>query len=124
MAGVWGMSQQWKGKTKGLPVPSGFSLVGGAVLHCWWVGGWGKERNGNCYVASPMLAVCTHSHEILPETPIWELTVSYFTEEQCNLERLCDLPKVPLQVGGRAGFLSQALIYTSPPKPKLVLLVA
>lgn len=71
-------------------------------------------------------APCVHTqlYEILPETPIWELTVSYFTEEQCNLERLCDLPKVPLQVGGRAGFLSQALIYTSPPKPKLVLLVA
>lgn len=51
------------GKTTGLPVSSGFSLVGGAGLHCWQVGGWGrKEGNSNCYVPSPMLAICTHSH--------------------------------------------------------------
>lgn len=40
---------------------------------------------------------------MLPETPIWELTVSYFTEEQCDLERLCDLPKVSLLAGGAEG---------------------
>lgn len=49
---------------------------------------------------APMLAMCTHSHgKCSQKLPIWELTVSYVAEEQCNLERLCDLPRPPCKWG-------------------------
>ena len=56
---------------------------------------------------------------MLPETPIWELTVSYFTEEQCDLERFCDLPKVPLLVGGQSWILNPGVDLHISPKAQV-----
>ena len=61
----------------------------------------------------------TQSYEMLPETPIWELTVSYFTEEQCDLERFCDLPKVPLLVGGQSWILNPGVDLHISPKAQV-----
>lgn len=56
---------------------------------------------------------------MLPETPIWGLTVSYVAEEQCNLERLCDLPKAPCKWGAGLGFSSPGIDLLISPKAQV-----